>query len=209
MVNFSLFAQSVFIGLAIAVPVDPIGILCIQRTLAYGMIHGFVSGLGAATADAIYGLMIAFGLLTLSSFVLYIADGVALMGGLFLFYLGFKTITTPITPELNSTTVINQGLWKTYLSTFALTISNPMTILAFIGIFSGIGGDLTNDAQNNGVIVLGIFTGSLLWWIVLSGGVSLLRTWMTPQILKWINRLSGAVIGLFAIHIILNIIGIG
>lgn len=203
MASITLFLESFLIGLAIAAPVGPIGILCIQQTLTHGMRVGFISGLGAATADALYGCIAAFGLITLSSFLLDIRDLLSISGGLFLLYIGFRTLSTP--PKADSATPLNphQNLWTSYITTLALTLANPMTILAFIGIFSSIRFNTTTQAH--GWMILGIFLGSAAWWLGLSAGVGLFRTRITPRRIVWINRLSGGMICLFAVQILLKL----
>jgi threonine/homoserine/homoserine lactone efflux protein len=198
-----LLIESIIIGLTIAAPVGPIGILCIRRTLVRGFLHGFISGLGAATADALYGSIIAFGLTALSSYLLNASLGLNIVGGLFLLYLGITTMRTPPTSG-TSQTPASSTLLKDYLSTFALTVTNPMTILAFIGIFAGLGQSTNTNAHNPFIIVAGVFLGSALWWLLLNSSANLLRHRMTEDIMLWVNRISGLVITLFALNILLK-----
>lgn len=195
--------QSFIIGLAIAAPVGPIGVLCIQRTLTYGMLRGFVSGIGAATADALYGCLIAFGLSALSELLLEVSDVLGLLGALFLFYLGIRVLKSSAPPRFTGQYVnAYGGLLRDYLTTFVLTLANPLTILAFIGIFSGMDREMTGSAS--WITVLGVFAGSAGWWLILSGSVGLLRASIKPDLFIWINRLSGCVIILFALRILLG-----
>lgn len=175
----------------------PIGLLCIRRTLAHGRLIGFASGLGAASADAFYGAVAAFGLASLADIPPLAHLLLGLFGGVFLIYLGVKTFTA-LPAEEAAQAREGRGLLGAYASTFALTISNPVTIGAFIGFFAGAG--IVVDASSSGLAVLlvaGVFIGSALWWLLLSGGVSLLRERFTPRMLRWVNRFSGAVILLF------------
>jgi len=204
--TLSLFISSMIIGLSIAAPVGPIGVLCIRRTLAEGRFIGFVSGLGAATADAAYGLIAALGLTAFTSILVDSAGVLRVVGGLFMLYLGYRTLTS--TPAENAKTddAKRRGGWLgAYISIFVLTITNPMTILAFLGIFAGLSGSNTTarTPAASFVMVVGIFVGSALWWGLLCGGVSLLRERMTPWHMLWINRISGAIIVLFALRILL------
>lgn len=184
------------IGFSIAAPVGPIGVLCIQRTLAQGRRYGFVSGLGAATADAAYGSIAGFGLAFLSGFLVQQQAWLRLGGGLFLLYLGVRTfLRRPAGREAHAQ---DQGLLRAFLSTLFLTLTNPMTILSFAAIFAGLGvGSRTRDYQGAGVLVLGVFLGSAGWWLILSGLASLLRGRMNAQALTWVNRVSGVVIAAF------------
>jgi threonine/homoserine/homoserine lactone efflux protein len=177
-------------GFAIAAPVGPIGVLCIRRTLAHGRAAGLVSGLGAASADALYGLVAALGLSVVSGLLLSGRAWLQLAGGLFLLYLGARTfVARPA--EHGAATSEGRGLLGAYLSTFALTITNPATILAFLGVFAGMGLASAADGAGAGfaaTLVLGVFVGSALWWLLLSGGVSLLRSRVDARALMWINR---------------------
>src|SRR3712207_2953311 len=132
-----LFLEGIIIGLAIAAPVGPIGVLCIRRTLADGRTSGFVSGLGAATADAVYGAIAAFGLTLITDFLLGGASWLRLVGGAFLLYLGIKTFLAR--PAERAAEVRGGGLPGAYASTLFLTLTNPTTILSFVAIFAGLG----------------------------------------------------------------------
>ena len=190
------------IGLSIAAPVGPIGVLCIRRTLAEGRLIGLVSGLGAATADAAYGFVAAFGLTVISQVLIDQADLLRLVGGGFLAYLGLRTLLTPPAEEAAQVTAA-RGLPGAYASTLALTLTNPMTILAFLGIFAGLGvAETAGDYGAAGVTVLGVFLGSALWWLALSGGVSLFRARFDARAMHWVNRLSGIIILVFAADIL-------
>ncbi|MBN1200852.1 MAG: LysE family transporter [Anaerolineae bacterium] len=187
------FARGLVIGFSIAAPVGPIGVLCIRRTLADGRAHGLVSGLGAATADAIYGSIAAFGLTFVSSFLIDQQTGLRLIGGVFLCYLGIKTLLAR--PAEHIVQANNNRLTGAYTSTFFLTLTNPVTILSFAAIFAGVGvGGDAGDYLAAAVLVAGVFLGSAAWWLLLSGGVSLLRDAATPAHLRWINRGSGVIL---------------
>ena len=197
-----LFFRGVLMGLAIAAPVGPIGVLCIRQTLTYGLLTGFVSGLGAATADGIYGSIAGFGLSAITGFLTDQQDGLKLIGGIFLCYLGVKTSLSRVTPktELLKPQGHRYALFRIYGSTLFLTLTNPATILSFTAIFAGLG--IANHGGDYGAalrLVAGVFSGSALWWLTLSGGVNLLRQRFTMASFKWVNRLSGAVITAFGI----------
>jgi len=187
------FLRGLIIGFSIAAPVGPIGVLCIRRTLAQGRLSGLISGLGAASADAIYGCIAGFGLTFVSNFLVAQQTWLGVIGGVFMCYLGFRTLMAR--PAEQSAAAGSNGLLSDYLSIFALTLTNPMTILAFVAIFAGLG--LAGAGASYGsaaVLVLGVFSGSALWWLILSGGVGLLRSRFTVGALQWVNRISGAVI---------------
>jgi threonine/homoserine/homoserine lactone efflux protein len=195
--HFSLLKGIVF-GVSIAAPVGPIGILCIRRTLSAGMCSGFVSGLGAATADAIYGSIAAFGLTLISNILIQQQFYIHTIGSLFLLYLGWKTFWS--LPVDEPADVMSKGIFTSYFSTFLLTITNPMTIISFTAVFAGLGAGSNKGAVlETTLLVAGVFTGSMVWWLILSSGVSALRKKLDLQWMKWINRLSGMIIIGFAL----------
>lgn len=193
-----LVLQGLLIGLSIAAPVGPIGLLCIQLTLSRGRPFGVAAGFGAATADACYGLVAGFGLSFISQFLLGQQAWLRLLGGLFLCYLGLRTWRTR--PGAEAKLQATSGLRRVYLQTFALTLTNPVTILAFSAIFAGMGlaaVELSYGAA--AVFVSSVFGGSALWWLLLSSGVSLLSGRFHPQHLVWVNRFSGLIILAFGL----------
>jgi threonine/homoserine/homoserine lactone efflux protein len=196
--------RGVVLGFSIAAPVGPIGVLCIRRTLANGRLVGFVSGLGAATADAFYGSVAAFGLTAISVFLLEQRLWLRLVGGAFLLYLGARTVLARPAPPLPvGTPAVHAGtggLVGAYGSTLFLTLTNPLTILSFAAIFAGLGVASASGAYGAaGLLVLGVFVGSGLWWLLLSGVVGLLRAKIGPRELRWVNWLSGGIILAFGV----------
>ncbi|MBA3533474.1 MAG: LysE family transporter [Ardenticatenales bacterium] len=192
-VPLSLLLQGLLLGFSIAAPVGPIGVLCIRRTLAGGRLMGLLSGLGAATADALYGCIAAFGLTFIFDFLAQYQSGLRLVGGLFLCYLGITTFRSR--PAEVAAAARSEGFVGVYLSTLFLTLTNPLTILSFVGLFAGLGlAETVGDYGAAALLVLGVFLGSALWWLLLSSGVSLLRPRVTPESLRWVNRGSGLVI---------------
>lgn len=194
-----LFGRGLLIGFLIAMPVGPIGLLCIQRTLAHGRAIGLASGLGAASADALYGAIAAFGLTLVSVFLMRQSVWLGVIGGLFLCYLGMRTLLAASTQQ--AAHAEQHNLLTAYGSTLLLTVTNPMTILSFLGIFAAAGfASESEDALQASALVLGVFLGSAAWWLLLSGGVSLLRTRVTAGVMTWINRIAGIAIVGFGIY---------
>ena len=198
------FLKGIGLGFAIAAPVGPIGLLCIQRTLNAGLLTGLVSGLGAATADALYGFVAAFGLSLVTAFLVGQRFWLAVGGGLFLLWLGVSTFRAePASAEASAQGGVAPGsLLAAYGSTLLLTITNPMTILAFVAIFAGAGlaGSTGGATSASAWLVAGVFVGSAAWWLLLSGGVSLLRERINAGTMRWINRVAGGVIVAFALY---------
>jgi threonine/homoserine/homoserine lactone efflux protein len=179
-------------------------VLCIRRTLAEGWTSGLVSGLGAATADALYGSVAGFGLTFISSVLIREQFWLRLIGGVFLCYLGVKTFRS--IPQPQAVPARGFGLARDYGSTFFLTLTNPMTILAFAAVFSGLGVLNPNGSYlSAGILVCGVFAGSSLWWFILSTGVAFLQARFNPQGLRWVNRISGLIIMGFGLLALLGL----
>jgi threonine/homoserine/homoserine lactone efflux protein len=194
--DVSLLLKGLLIGFSIAAPVGPIGVLCIRRTLAQGRAAGLVSGLGAASADAVYGCIAGFGLSFISGLLISQQSWLKLIGGAFLCYLGVRTLLAQ--PAEHAATVSSMGLAGAYTSTFFLTLTNPTTILSFVAVFAGLGlASMGGDYAAAAILVLGVFAGSALWWLLLSGGVALLRARFDTRAMRWVNRISGVVIMAF------------
>lgn len=193
----NFFLQGIALGFAIAAPVGPIAILCIRHTLARGWQLGLVAGLGAATADAVYGCMAGLGLTLVSPFLIDQQSWLRLIGGAFLCYLGVKTFTSP--PAKAAVNIAGTNLASVYGTTFVLTLANPATILSFAAVFTSLGAASPANAVTAMVLVMGVFAGSACWWLLLSGSIAIVRRHFTPLALLWINRLSGAVILTFGL----------
>jgi len=201
---FSFLLQGILIGFSIAAPVGPIGVLCIRRTLAQGRLAGLISGLGAATADVVYGCIAGFGLTFISQFLVDQQNLLRLIGGIFLLYLGIKTFLTKGSEERVQST--ENGMFSAYLSTFFLTLTNPITILSFVAIFAGMGIVSTDGNYTSALmLVLGVFIGSMLWWTLLSGGASFFQKKINAQGLLWINKISGVIITSFGVVALLGL----
>lgn len=202
--DISFLIKGLIIGFSIAAPVGPIGVLCIRRTLAEGRVSGFFSGMGAATADAVYGSIAGFGLTFISSFLISQQIWLRLVGGIFLCFLGIKTFLDR--PAEQGVPINGKNLIGVYASTFFLTLTNPVTILSFAAIFSGLGLASTGgNYVSAGMLISGVFIGSTLWWLILSFGIGLFRTKFNPDRLLWVNKISGIIIlgfGLFALLIL-------
>jgi threonine/homoserine/homoserine lactone efflux protein len=189
--------EGIIIGFAIAAPVGPIGVLCIRRTLAEGRISGLVSGLGAATADALYGSVAALGLTFVTNLLVGGESWLRLVGGAFLVFLGVRTFLAH--PAERAAPVGRSGLLGDYASTLFLTLTNPTTILSFAAIFAGVGAGEANVGLSATMLVPGVFLGSAMWWFVLSGAVGLFRAKLSARGLRWANRASGTIITTFGV----------
>ncbi len=210
-----VLGKGILMGLAIAAPVGPIGLLCIRRTLAQGRQIGLASGCGAATADACYVMVAAFGLSAFADLLVSNTLCLQAIGGLFLCYLGLKTafssafsagpsalldaqsdtLSSSSSLPSASPSASAKDTLAAYTTTLALTLTNPATILSFIAIFAGLG-ITQSDYLQSITLVFGVFSGSLLWWLVLVSGAAYLRGRLTPQRLARFNRFSSKLFGL-------------
>lgn len=207
--DLDLFLRGIIIGFSIAAPVGPIGVLCIRRTLAEGRAHGLASGLGAASADAFFGTIAALGLTLVANFLTEQQMWLRLIGGGYLLYLGFATFRSRPADravEVYGRGAGQRGLIGAYASTLFLTLTNPLTILAFAAIFAGVGAGVgTSGAIGALLVVAGVFAGSSAWWLILVTLTSVFRTRFNTTSLQWVNRLSGIVIVGFAVVILYGI----
>ncbi|MBA3958690.1 MAG: LysE family translocator [Parachlamydiaceae bacterium] len=196
--DLTFFVKGMILGFSVAAPVGPIGVLCIRKTLQYGRLSGFFSGLGAAAADTFYGIIAAFGLTFISGFLLAGQFWLRLFGGAFLVYLGLKTFYSKT--EVTQTQVSHKTLLGDFVSTFFLTVTNPMTVVAYLAVFAGLGlADPSENYLNAFILVLGVFLGSALWWFILSEGITLFRHRISQDTMTWINRTAGSIIIVFGL----------
>ena len=195
MIDIGIFLKGFTIGLAIAAPVGPIGLLTIRRTLAHGRAAGFLTGLGAASADAIFGSIAAFGITAISSLMIGAKFWLGLIGGLFLIYLGWQTFISQ--PAQNPAESKASSLPSIYLTTFALVLTNPISIIYFVGIIASVGA--ASNAASATWMVAGVFMGSALWWLTLASIANSLRNKINPRALKTVNQTSGVIIAAFGI----------
>jgi threonine/homoserine/homoserine lactone efflux protein len=203
---FAFFVKGIAIGIAIAVPVGPVGILCMRRTIFDGKLAGLVSGLGAATADACFGAIAGFGLTVISDWLLGYQEWLRLAGAGFLFYIGGSALVAE-PPAATPPPRTRESLLRDYASTFALTLSNPVTLLAFFAIFAGIG--LAGEQATLGraaMLVAGVWIGSFMWWLALSLGAGSFLGAFDRRHLKWINRGSGGILLLAGAGLLFTVI---
>ena len=191
--DISFYIKGLIFGFSIAAPVGPIGILCIRRSLTNGWTAGLLTGLGAATADACYGFVAAFGLGGIAGLLVGQRAHIQLSGGLFLCWLGLRI---GLSAANKKPAVATSGsAVRGYLSALFLTITNPMTLLSFTAVFAGMGlGNVANSHRAAVGLVTGVFSGSMAWWITLALVSSRFNSHLNATAMHWINRISGAVL---------------
>lgn len=181
-------------------------VLCFRRTVACGALAGFVSGMGIAVADGLYGAVAAFGLTAISGFLLDQGFWIGLVGSAFLFYLGVKTLRArPV--AIDGADQAGMGLVRAFLSTLGLTLANPPTVLAFAAIFAALGLAQNADFAAAGLVVLGVFLGSAAWWVILAASAGWLRRRTGPGLVRIINLVSGTTILGFALWPLAQLFG--
>ena len=195
--NLSVFWQALWIGLSIAAPVGPIGLLVIQRTLRHGATVGIATGLGAAVADAAYGAVGAFGVTALMAWLQGVRVPLVLGGGAFLLWLAWRT--WPAAPaSAGASLSAAPALWPSFIGTFLLTLSNPATVLSFVAIFGALAAQQQGVASP-AVMVAGVLLGSALWWLALCAAVGRLRQRFDARAQAWVGRISALMLAGFAL----------
>jgi len=190
--DFTFFLKGIAIGFIMAIPIGPIGIMCIRKTLTEGRLSGLIIGLGAATADLFYGCVAAFGLTVISDTLTDQRIWIRIAGGALLFFLGVKTFRAhPKDPKLKTT---GSGRLRSYLTVVFLTLTNPLTIFAFIAVFAAFGLGDGLSFFSAAILVAGVFIGSCLWFLLLSSGTILFRKKLDLVGLKWVNKIAGILI---------------
>ncbi len=197
--------KGAIVGFSIAAPVGPIGVLCIRRTLASGKLSGLFSGMGAAAANVLYGAILVSGLTLISDCLIKMNLWLHIMGGSFLFYLGIKTFLAK--PKDVTKKISHKTLATDFVSTFFLTLANPLTIFAYLAVFTSF--ELTNLGGNwlsNFSLVLGIFIGATTWWFLLSEVVSYFGKKVNQKAMIIVNRITGIIISGFGLLAILSVL---
>jgi len=195
--EMSFFWKGLLFGLLVTIPIGPTGILCIQRTLQFGRISGWISGLGVVVADLIYASFAAFSLTVVSNFVVTGHFWLRLIGGAILLYLGVKTFMAKVSEVMTTahTTLLND-----FISTFFLMMTNPMTIVGFIVLFASFGlSNIEENFWNSTALVLGVGFGSVMGWGLICEIVAIFRDKMTSQVMRWVNRIAGVLIIAFGL----------
>lgn len=202
--DLSFLFKGIIVGLIVAVPVGPIGVLCLCRTLTEGRLHGIVSGLGAATADAVYGFVAMFGISAISGLLVRGEIWFRLLAAIALGFLGFKLYFSQPAKAVCSTE--KRSLSGDYISTFFLTLTNPTTVLTFIAMFAALGAAAAKRSFiYGGELVLGVFIGSALWWLVLGSGLRIFDLQLNQDGMKKVRKVAGLIIAGLGILILLSL----
>jgi threonine/homoserine/homoserine lactone efflux protein len=210
--DYVLLAFSgVLIGVFVAAPIGPVNLICIRRTLAFGPLNGFMSGLGAAVGDTVFAIVTSFGLTAVAQLIEGFASYIELVGGVLLIYFGYHTYVAKVEARLADKLAAKEkgarSLYRAMVSTFALTITNPATLFGFAVFFAGLGGLAGGHPSlaNASIVVLGVAVGSTLWWLALTALVGLFHATITDRTMHIINRVSGTVIAGFGVVVLVHL----
>jgi threonine/homoserine/homoserine lactone efflux protein len=198
------FVRGVVIGLSVGAPLGPVGLVCLRRMLNQGARAGLASGLGAATADAMFGAITGLGLTFITAPMEEHQEWLRVIGGLVLCVLGVRFMLSH--PHLHMERKGRPGLARAYTSTLLLTLTSPATVLSFVALFAALG-VVTRGRLSVGLLCAGVFAGSAFWWIALAIAAGALRHHITPAGLTWVNRVSGALIAAFGVAVL--VFGVG
>jgi putative LysE/RhtB family amino acid efflux pump len=196
--SLALLARTFVIGIAVAAPVGAMGVLCIQRVLKGGFRAGLATGLGIATADALYASLAAFGMVAVTSALVTWQPPLRIAGGLVLVWLGYRAMVAAPEHEAAQAATNGAGFGALYTSAVGLTLTNPMTVMAFAAVFAS-AGLATATLASAGIATVGVLAGSLAWWVALSATVAVVRHAVSDGAVRVVNRFSGAVVVLFGL----------
>jgi threonine/homoserine/homoserine lactone efflux protein len=202
----TFLAKGILIGFVASIPLGPVGVICVQRTLTRSRRSGFVSGVGAATADTLFATFAAFFLAVVLAFVQRHLDLLKVVGGIVVIIVGVSIFLKNPVVQIRRNRAGKGSLWSDYLSVFGITLANPALILMFMALFAtfGIGGGIPHN-EGAGLIG-GVFLGAALWWFILTFWISLLRKRFRPRHLLYLNRISGALIVLLGAFAIISLV---
>jgi threonine/homoserine/homoserine lactone efflux protein len=205
-----LVASGVVMGLIAAVPIGPVNLICIRRSFAFGPLNGFMSGLGAALGDGVFAAITGFGLTWIARLIEGYAPIIELIGGAMLVWFGWRTFLAPPVVRCLEDGADKSGtnLLRAMVSTFALTVTNPATLLAFTAMFASLGG-LAGGAGSfgdAGFVVAGVVGGSAGWWLALTTVIGLFHTRIDERTMRLINRGSGVLVGIFGLVVLIHLV---
>ncbi|HVZ90958.1 MAG TPA: LysE family transporter [Rhizomicrobium sp.] len=206
-----LIGPGVAIGLIVAAPIGPVNLICIRRTLQFGSLNGFMSGLGAALGDGVFAIVTGFGLTAIAQLIEGLSVALQLAGGTLLVCFGLYTYFSkppaPCDSKCETKDKAGRTLVRAMASTFALTITNPATLLGFTAMFTGLGG-LAGDHPSflsAAIVVGGVILGSTLWWLLLTTFVGLLHARIDDHVMRIINHGSGLLVALFGVAVLAHV----
>ena len=203
MIDTEIFLKSLALGFAVSAPVGPVGIICMDRSLRHGKLTGLSAGLGATVADTLYGAIAAFGMASVTDFLLAHEMWFRLFGGFIVLALSWRTYFMPPPIFQNRQPGEKRPLARIFRETFLITLSNPMTVLAFMAVYAGLGIHV-ESREDICLVLLGVFLGAGLWWTFLSLSTVFMRHKLSATVLGRFSRGAGISIALFGIAAIVQ-----
>jgi threonine/homoserine/homoserine lactone efflux protein len=200
---FDPLTQGFLLGFVVSMPIGPIGLLCIQRSLSHGWLRGMSAGFGATAADLIYACLLGFGITFINDFLTEWAAWLRLPAAALLLFLGYRAFRSPAVE--GDAASAGTSARATAAATFSLMISNPLTLVGFTAVFAALGGATRITGTVSAVVLIaGVALGCLLWWSLLAGAAALLRKRFRPAALVWINRITGVGLAAFGLWLLVK-----
>ena len=190
--------KAMILGFSLAAPVGPIGLLVISRTIRKGRLYGFISGLGATFADGVYGCIAGFGFGAIITFLINHSNVIKPVGCVIMCLIGIKTFLSK-THFQQIKAKDAKNLIGAFTSVFFLTLSNPITIVFFIALFSGLGLHIGDSYFSIFTLIIGVLVGSAAWWLILSSVTSVVRHKINEKTIGVINKISGTALIVLAV----------
>ncbi len=208
MIEWQLVLSGIAIGVAVAAPIGPINIMCIQRSLKQGFSAGLITGMGAVLGDGMFATIAAFSITSISGFLLGHSYWIEIIGGLFLIGLGLRALLVETTPDPSQKNVSIIGNTALVGTTFFITITNPAMVLGFAAFFGSVSGwaDFPEGYWEAAVLVAAVMAGSFLWWLFLAGTIHRFRGKIGANVIATINRISACIFVLFGAVVLLRVI---
>lgn len=204
--ELALILKGMAAGFTISMPVGPVAVVCINRSLRKGRVSGFLSGAGGATADALYALIAAFGITIVINFIEANIFGLQVLASLVILFFGIKIFMSNPVKEYRNRGREPDSLLSDYLSVLPLAFANPVSLFVYLGVFSGLSVTYTGSVYTRALLMVpGVITGALLWWFTLSGLISRFKNRIKLRTLLWINRIAGSIILVFAFVLIIHL----
>ncbi|HWP96703.1 MAG TPA: LysE family transporter [Syntrophomonadaceae bacterium] len=198
--QLDLIYKGMIVGFGVAAPVGPMALLCIQRGLNYGFRAGLVTGLGAAAADATYAGLAGWGLASLSTLIMHRHSWLEIITGLFFLFMGLRTFSAPL--RQNSSDAVSTKTWSLFITSYFLTLSNPMTFLAFAAVFAGLGLSTANHRMDALILMNGVALGAICWWLLLCTLVNFFHSRLEYKHIRIINDITGCIILIVGLYLI-------
>jgi threonine/homoserine/homoserine lactone efflux protein len=199
----SLAFKGLLIGLSISAPIGPVGVLCIRRSLAFGRVSGWVTGLGAATADVICGCAAGFGMNSVAGLLTGAGPWLGGIGGVLVCLMGLGICFRP-PGGAKTKEPVGTGILPVYGFALFVTLINPLTLLSIVAIFSGLGIGVTTDRPGTAVFIAGLALGAMLWWYLLSQAATMVRAKVSEGWMRRINLFSGLAILALGAHLVVS-----